>query len=67
MTPKEFNDILDTKLAPIIKIVEDHENILRGQSRRGGIIGDVNKFKWLSFSGLTALFWKIYDWAVKNG
>jgi hypothetical protein len=30
MTKDELRDILDSKLDPLIKIVEDHETILRG-------------------------------------
>jgi|SaaInlV_100m_DNA_2_1039680.scaffolds.fasta_scaffold271637_1 hypothetical protein len=57
----ELKEILDAKLDPIIKIVEDHETILRGQSKRNGIVGDVNKVKWLTGGGIFALVWKAYD------
>ena len=67
MNKDELKEILDAKLDPIIKIVEDHETILRGQSKRNGLIGDVNKVRWFSFGGLSALFWKFYDWVVQNG
>ena len=61
VTKNELRDILDAKLDPIIKIVEDHETILRGQSKRNGIVGDVNKVKWLTGGGIFALVWKAYD------
>ena len=64
MTKDEIREILDAKLDPIIKIVEDHETILRGYSKRNGIVGDVNKFKWLTSGGIFALFWKAYDFVV---
>lgn len=67
MDKDELKEILDAKLDPIIKIVEDHETILRGQSKRNGLIGDVNKIRWFSLAGMSALFWKLYDWAIRNG
>jgi hypothetical protein len=61
MTKEEFKDILDVKLDPIIKILEDYETILRGQSRRNGIVENVNKVKCLTSGDIFALFWKTYD------
>jgi hypothetical protein len=57
----KLREIIDAKLDPIIKIVEDHETILRGQSRGNGIVGDVNKVKYLTCGGIFALCWKAYD------
>tara|TARA_B100000686_G_C16563599_1_gene849112 strand:+ start:132 stop:347 length:216 start_codon:yes stop_codon:yes gene_type:complete len=68
LTKDDLNEILDAKLDPLIRIIEDHETILRGQSKRNGLIGDVNRFKWYTSSGFLALAWKAYDWIIgKNG
>ena len=56
-----FKETLDNKLDPVIARLDTHETILIGQSKRNGIVGDVNKMKWLTSSGIIALIWKVYD------
>ena len=68
LTREELKEELDVRLKPVLKLLEDHEMILRGQSKRNGLIGDVNRFKWYTSSGFLALAWKCYDWMIgKNG
>lgn len=68
LTREELKEELDLRLKPVLKLLEDHEMILRGQSKRNGLIGDVNRFKWYTSSGFLALAWKCYDWMIgKNG
>ena len=42
---RDIKEHVNLKVAPIKQDVEDHEVILRGPSKKNGLVGDVNNIK----------------------
>ena len=59
---EDIKEHVDLKVRPIVKDVLDHDTILRGASKKNGLVGDVNSIKtthkhvkWAVAGGLSGL------------
>jgi len=52
---------------PIIKTVEEHEDILRGKDRTSGMIKKINYLWVVAGTGAGGLIWKLWEFLGANG
>ena len=65
----DIKEHVDLKMKPVVEDVADHDTILRGQSKKNGLVGDVNTMKtthrhvkWAVGGGLAGLLGFVKSW-----